>query len=188
MRIRSFLRILCQKSSRAFGGQQKRPSFCTQENRSEKTSRPALKYGVIVVEELKSIKYSVFKTLLASLQVAETEDEDTVAPEKQSEKHKENKLARDLLNALLFKAGQSKNEVVQILGKEMGTALAAMLKGPLGQVVENRALRITVELVPKDDQNDSQASSSSNKRSSSSKATSSAKSSRKRSQSRTKKN
>lgn len=57
--------------------------------------------------------------------------------------------ARDLVLGLLSKAGKSKDEVIQILGREIGLALAAVLAKPLEQMTENKRVRITVELVPK---------------------------------------
>ncbi len=56
---------------------------------------------------------------------------------------------RDLVSGLLSKAGKSKDEVIQILGREIGLALAAVLSKPLEQMTENKRVRITVELVPK---------------------------------------
>jgi hypothetical protein len=56
---------------------------------------------------------------------------------------------RDILNTLLSKAGRSKDEVIQILGREIGLALAAVLAKPLEQLTETKRIRITVELVPK---------------------------------------
>lgn len=57
--------------------------------------------------------------------------------------------AKDLVLGLLSKAGRSKDEVIQILGREIGLALAAVLAKPLEQMTENKRLRITVELVAK---------------------------------------
>ena len=56
---------------------------------------------------------------------------------------------RDLLIGLLSKAGKGKDEFVQILGREIGLALAAVLSKPLEQMTETKRIRITVELVPK---------------------------------------
>ena len=56
---------------------------------------------------------------------------------------------RDILLGLLSKAGRSKDEVIQILGREIGLALAAVLAKPLEQITETKRVRITVELVPK---------------------------------------
>ena len=68
--------------------------------------------------------------------------------------------ARDLVWGLLSKAGKSKDDVIQILGREIGLALAAVLAKPLEQMTESKQVRITVELVPKS----SQASTSRKKR------------------------
>lgn len=57
--------------------------------------------------------------------------------------------ARDLVLGLLSKAGRSKDEVIQILGREIGFALAAVLAKPLEQMTENKRIRVTIELVPK---------------------------------------
>jgi len=57
--------------------------------------------------------------------------------------------AKDIVLGLLSKAGRSKDEVIQILGREIGLALAAVLAKPLEQMTENKRVRITVELVPK---------------------------------------
>ena len=59
-----------------------------------------------------------------------------------------------LLNQVGFKilvvhGGKSKDEIVQVLCREIGVATAAVLKEPLNQVLENRKLQITMELVPK---------------------------------------
>ena len=57
--------------------------------------------------------------------------------------------SRDIVSGLLLKAGKSKDEVIQILGREIGLALAAVLAKPLERITENKRVRITVELVPK---------------------------------------
>lgn len=57
--------------------------------------------------------------------------------------------ARDLVLGLLSKAGRSKDEVIQILGREIGFALAAVLAKPLEQMTESKRIKITLELVPK---------------------------------------
>jgi len=61
----------------------------------------------------------------------------------------EDSTAKDIVFGLLSKAGRSKDEVIQILGREIGLALAAVLAKPLEQMTENKRVRITVELVPK---------------------------------------
>ena len=58
--------------------------------------------------------------------------------------------ARALLQAIGTWAGKGKDEIVQILAKEVGVAVAAMLKEPVTQILENRQLQITLDLVAKD--------------------------------------
>lgn len=60
-------------------------------------------------------------------------------------------ISKDLINSLLSKAGKSKDDIIQILGKEIGFALAAMLKEPLHKLVSSKKLQITLELVDKKD-------------------------------------
>ena len=57
--------------------------------------------------------------------------------------------ARDVIGAVASWGGKSKDEIVQALCREIGVATAAVLKEPLNQVLENRKLQITMELVPK---------------------------------------
>lgn len=57
--------------------------------------------------------------------------------------------ARDLLITLIAKAGKGKDEVIQVLGREIGTALVALLKQPVQELFRNQRLQITLELVPK---------------------------------------
>lgn len=62
----------------------------------------------------------------------------------------DNPTARDVIGAFAAWGGKSKDEIVQVLCREIGIATAAVLKEPLNQVIENRKLQITMELVPKD--------------------------------------
>ena len=60
------------------------------------------------------------------------------------------KLGKELLSALLKSAGRGKDEIVQIIGREMGFALAAVLKEPLERLVQNKKVQVTFELVDKE--------------------------------------
>ena len=57
---------------------------------------------------------------------------------------------RELIGAMASWAGKGKDELVQILCREIGVATAAMFREPLSQILENRKLQITFEFVPKD--------------------------------------
>ena len=59
---------------------------------------------------------------------------------------------KDLISSLASLAGKGKDEVVQILCREIGLATAAIWKEPLAQILENRKLQITFEFVPKADE------------------------------------
>lgn len=69
--------------------------------------------------------------------------------EERREKAKES-LVRDFLGILATWGGKGKDEVINILGREIGQAAAAILKEPLNQIIGGRKLQITLELIPKD--------------------------------------
>lgn len=56
-----------------------------------------------------------------------------------------------ILGTLFARAGKGKDEVVQIIGREIGQAIAAMLRDPLSKIAENQKLQISFELVPKNE-------------------------------------
>ncbi len=57
--------------------------------------------------------------------------------------------AKDLIGTLASWAGKGKDEIVGVICREIGVAVAAMLKEPLTQVLENRKVQISIELIPK---------------------------------------
>jgi hypothetical protein len=63
--------------------------------------------------------------------------------------NEEDSTTKDMVLGLLSKAGRSKDEVIQILGREIGLALAAVLAKPLEQMTENKRIKITLELEAK---------------------------------------
>lgn len=81
----------------------------------------------------------VFSSIVKGLDSDETHD-------------KENPTAKDVLGAFATWGGKSKDEIVQVLCREIGVATAAVLKEPIDQILENRKLQITMELVPKKDE------------------------------------
>jgi hypothetical protein len=50
-------------------------------------------------------------------------------------------------------AGKGKDELVQVICREIGTATAMVLKEPLGKLLENKRIQITIELVPNETPN-----------------------------------
>jgi len=60
-------------------------------------------------------------------------------------------MAKALIGAVFARACKSKDEVVQIVARELGNAVAAMLKEPLSQLAKNQKLQISFEFVPKEE-------------------------------------
>ncbi len=101
-----------------------------------------------MVDEISSIKNAIKKTISPNSQTQGDEDlGDRVV----------SRLARDAINQVLSKAGKGKDDLILIVGREIGLAVAAMLKEPLDQLVEGKKLRISLELVSKDDQDKAKA-------------------------------
>lgn len=57
--------------------------------------------------------------------------------------------AKDMLFTLITRAGKGKDEVIQVLGREIGTALVALLKQPVSELFRDQKIQITIELTPK---------------------------------------
>lgn len=58
--------------------------------------------------------------------------------------------AREFLSALASIAGKGKDDLVQTICREIGQATAAVLKEPIAEILRDRRLQITIELVPID--------------------------------------
>ena len=56
--------------------------------------------------------------------------------------------AKEVLSTLAGLAGKGKDELVQSICREIGQATAAVLKEPLAQLLKDRKLQVTIELVP----------------------------------------
>lgn len=74
------------------------------------------------------------------------------------------KSGREFLANLASWAGKGKDEIVQLICREIGVATAAVLKEPLSQILENRKLQLTLELVPKNPENEQQQQSKGSKK------------------------
>jgi hypothetical protein len=59
---------------------------------------------------------------------------------------------KEFLTAMASWAGKGKDELVQVICREIGTATAMVLKEPLGKLLENKKIHITIELVPHESQ------------------------------------
>lgn len=61
--------------------------------------------------------------------------------------------AKEFLSAMASLAGQGKDELVQVICREIGTATAMVLKEPLAKLLEDKRIQITIELVPNESPN-----------------------------------
>ena len=61
------------------------------------------------------------------------------------------KTAKDLVGALAEWAGKGKDEVLQIVSKEIGVALANVLREPVAEAMRKKRLKITLEFGPEED-------------------------------------
>lgn len=109
-----------------------------------------------MVDEFKSIRDSLFKTL-SGLTITTREDDDDTESEDKDDRASggpssgvDARAAKALLGALFAKAGKSKDDIVQIIAREIGLTVAAMLKEPLTQIAKHQKLQISFELVPKE--------------------------------------
>jgi hypothetical protein len=102
----------------------------------------------------KSLRDIIFKTVLSAVSVSdseddETSDEDPIHSKRKLKQRLELGTAKDLIASVAGWAGKGKDELVQMLFREIGQAVAAMLKEPLTQVIENRKLQISIEFTPR---------------------------------------
>lgn len=68
-------------------------------------------------------------------------------------------IVKEVVNGAFKNAGKSKDEIIQLLGREIGLAWAAVLKEPMEKLIENKSLSITIELVSKDKNSKSEKNS-----------------------------
>lgn len=100
----------------------------------------------------RAIKEGLIRNLLSGMTVQTNDGDDDASDEDGDDDPKSRidlKTAKALINALAGWAGKGKDEIIQVLCREIGIAVAAVLKEPLNQVLENRKLRVSLELVPK---------------------------------------
>lgn len=95
-----------------------------------------------MVDEIKSLKDSLFKIVSAGILDSKEEGE------RKGLLDLNLRGAKDVLGAVASIAGKGKDEVVQIVCREIGYAIANMLKEPVTQILNGRKLQMTIELVP----------------------------------------
>ena len=98
-----------------------------------------------MVDEFKTIRDNLFKVLTGKRENGDDED-DAVFGSSVLDAG----TAKALLAGIFARAGKSKDEVVGIVAREIGVAVAAMMKEPLSQLAKNQKLQISFEFVPKD--------------------------------------
>ncbi len=105
-----------------------------------------------MADEFKSIRENLFKALAGRTFGERTDDyQDTEEEGGSGGPGMDAGAARALLGALFARAGKGKDEVVQVMARELGMAVAAMLKEPLAQLAKHQKLQISFEFVPKED-------------------------------------
>ncbi|SME94563.1 hypothetical protein [Pseudobacteriovorax antillogorgiicola] len=58
---------------------------------------------------------------------------------------------KEFLGSLAAWAGKGKDEVVQLICREIGFTTANLLQEPLAKMLEGKKIQFTIELVPKDE-------------------------------------
>ena len=103
-----------------------------------------------MADEFKSIRENLFKVLVGKPFGERNDDFDEGEALGGSAPGMDASAAKALLGALFARAGKGKDEVVQTMAREVGMAVAAMLKEPLAQLAKHQKLQISFEFVPKD--------------------------------------
>jgi len=106
-----------------------------------------------MVDDLKALKDNLFKVLASRGPAGDfdSEDEDSEDDDRPSAEgtFADSKAVRAILSTIFARAGKSKDDVVQIVAREIGMAVAGMLKQPLSELAKNQKLQISFEFVPK---------------------------------------
>lgn len=106
-----------------------------------------------MADEFRSIRENLFKVLTNLGTSASTAGDDDGQPEDTAESRQsvlDAGAAKALFGAFFARAGKGKDEVVQTVAREIGMAVAAMLKEPLSQLAKHQKLTISFEFVPKE--------------------------------------
>lgn len=97
-----------------------------------------------MLEEFKSIKDNLLKSVFSAVaSVSETTQDGSKGP---------TGTLRDIIGSLAGIAGKGKDEIVQIISREIGIAVAGVVKEPLTRILESKKIKITVELANRDDE------------------------------------
>ncbi len=95
------------------------------------------------MEEFKNIKDNLLKSVFSAVaSVSDNGQESGKGPAG---------ALRDLIGSLASIAGKGKDEIVQIISREIGIAVAGVVKEPLTQILESKKIKITLELADRED-------------------------------------
>jgi hypothetical protein len=95
-----------------------------------------------VADDFKTIKGTLLKSVFSA--VASVSDSGNEAKSPGS-------AIRDIIGGLASIAGKGKDEIVQIISREIGQAVAGVIKEPLLQILEERRIKVTIEFVAKNE-------------------------------------
>lgn len=95
-----------------------------------------------MVDEFKSLKDSLLKSVLSAVSGGDSSSETN------GNGGKSTFALREVIAALATLAGKGKDEIVQMISREIGNAIAGALKEPIRQAMKDKKLRMTFEFVP----------------------------------------
>jgi len=88
-----------------------------------------------MVDDFRSLKDTIFKSVFTAVS-GDGDDNPRTS------------FLREIVGTLASIAGKGKDEIVQIISREIGLAVASALKEPLTGALQGKKLRLTIEFVP----------------------------------------
>jgi 5-carboxymethyl-2-hydroxymuconate isomerase len=104
-----------------------------------------------MVDDLKNIRNQLFKAAMGAVSGI-SGSKDTAAT------------LRDTVASLATLAGKGKDEIVQMISREIGQAVAGVIKEPILEIIRERKLQITIELKDAEDKPQSGSKKKSSKK------------------------
>lgn len=100
-----------------------------------------------MVDEFKTIRDNLFKAIMGGDDAGP--DDGGIHDDDSRRYRADASAAKAIIASMFARAGKGKDEVVQTVAREIGVAVAAMLKEPLAALAKNQKLQISFEFVPK---------------------------------------
>ena len=94
------------------------------------------------MEELKNLKDNLLKSMFSAVSSVSDSQESAKGP---------TGALRDIIGGLASIAGKGKDEIVQIISREIGIAVAGAIKEPLTQILDSKKITITLEFSNRND-------------------------------------